>query len=339
MWHAKTSLSPAIIDNDHDGLYDNSSRYINETSSLPEDPDPEVMNAPRGLLDQYSDDIVNGRYATTLTNSQAQPAANPLSGTTGSINDLWLSLCVWFADSSNRKAALSFIGCYTLGFFDDNLGIAAHSKYEQFQRDFGYCDLYDAIFKIGTNNNMDQLKPSSFNFDGRKIRFWAWRGDYLNLGTGGELGIYCDPVNPIDFIDTHVSSTVGKYLKSVLGSNGYEFLDWWSVAPYELPMRLSVYNKQNGGFSSVLNWFPQDYQWWITGFNYHMWNPDVHKMYMITEINFNDSTSMQVADDDKIEMFLRFKAYVELNMKKNSDNKYVLFDNNRNIAYIIWGEL
>ena len=38
-------------------------------------------------------------------------------------------------------------------------------------------------------------------------------------------------------------------------------------------------------------------------------------------------------------MFLRFKAYVELNMKKNSDNKYVLFDNNRNIAYIIWGEL
>jgi len=81
-------------------------------------------------------------------------------------------------------------------------------------------------------------------------------------------------------------------------------------------MRLSVYNKQNGGFSSVLNWFPQDYQWWITGFNYHLWNPDVHKMYMIAEINFNDSTSMQVADDDKIEMFLRFKAYVELNMKK-----------------------
>jgi len=29
-----------------------------------------------------------------------------------------------------------------------------------------------------------------FSMDGKQYRFWAWKGDYLNLGAGAEMGIY-----------------------------------------------------------------------------------------------------------------------------------------------------
>ena len=88
----------------------------------------------------------------------------------------------------------------------------------------------------------------------------------------------------------------------------------------------------------MLNWFPQDYQWWITGFNYHMWNPDVHKMYMIAEINFNDSTSLQKANGNMQDMYLAFESSLNQN-QRNKDNSYLILDKNELTAYIIWGDM
>ena len=115
----------------------------------------------------------------------------------------------------------------------------------------------------------------------------------------------------------------------------------WRVAPYELPMKLSIYNyhwlSSTQPFESVLMWFPEDYQWWITGFNYSMSDPNHSIMYMIVEIDFSDSESMQESNGDMRDMYYYYKNTVNID-KNNKDNSYILFDDSNNHMYVIWGK-
>lgn len=65
-----------------------------------------------------------------------------------------------------------------------------HADFDCWQQYFGYTDLYDTIFDGAT-----KMRKGKFPFDitGDGIYdhiIWAWKGDYLNLGAGAELGIY-----------------------------------------------------------------------------------------------------------------------------------------------------
>ena len=62
-----------------------------------------------------------------------------------------------------------------------------HSDFDCWQQYFGYIDVYDTVFKASTS--MDK-REYEFSVGGNDYKFWAWKGDYLNLGTGCELGIY-----------------------------------------------------------------------------------------------------------------------------------------------------
>ena len=346
MWYVPTNLSPAVLDNDNDGLFDSTIRWINSDNWLPVDEDPETINAPVGLLDQYCDDIATDvKIARNTTSSQAPFAGPDLNvninwkTATGeqkkqAVLEIWNRLCTWFNDQDNRDALLAFIGCFTLGFYDDNLDIAAHSIFDQIQRPFGYCDLYDYVFRIGTKGNMRVFKPGDFKHNNKDYIFWGWRGDYLNLGSGGEVGFYCDPAGLQQLLNS-LNGFLRKYSGSVANNINLESMMWWSVAEYELPMRMSIYNKTSGGYDSVLSWFPRDYQWWITGFNYHMLDPHVNQMYMVTEINFSDSHHLQASNGPMKTMYKDFKAAMRLSQEP--DSNYVVFDDKRMIAYIIWG--
>ena len=116
-------------------------------------------------------------------------------------------------------------------------------------------------------------------------------------------------------------------------------MEIWHVAPYELPMKLSIYNyhwlSSTQPFGNVLMWFPEDYQWWITGFNYSMSEPNHSIMYMIVEIDFSDSTSMQESNGDMSDMYYDFKYYVEKSLSE--DDVFVVFDDSNKHAYVIWG--
>ena len=52
----------------------------------------------------------------------------------------------------------------------------------------GYNRLYDGAFDIGTY--MDCRRFPFTTDDGTEYILWAWKGDYLNLGAGCEMGIY-----------------------------------------------------------------------------------------------------------------------------------------------------
>ena len=120
------------------------------------------------------------------------------------------------------------IGAYILDMDRDSSGIY-HAKFDCWQQYFGYNDFYDFIFDIGTS-----MKSEKFQFvsNKRSYIFWAWKGNYINLGAGAELGIYC-------------------------GGSSHWFVD------KKLAQHMSMVVKHRG--SKIISYTSKT--WWITGFN------------------------------------------------------------------------
>ena len=67
--------------------------------------------------------------------------------------------------------------------------------------------IYDEIFDIGSEMNADFIP---FSTDDEDYVLWMWKGDYWNLGSGAEIGIYYDPdsiegIDHYDVIDFELS--------------------------------------------------------------------------------------------------------------------------------------
>lgn len=69
---------------------------------------------------------------------------------------------------------------------------------------------------------------------------WAWKGDYFNLGAGGELGIY------------------------------YNYIKIHSLADTGNPIYKKLQVKYRG--TEIIKWKPNYLSWWITGFNPNIQN-------------------------------------------------------------------
>ena len=110
-----------------------------------------------------------------------------------------------------------------------------HARFDCWQQCMGYTKFYDNIFDLFTD--MRYNNDGMFKYNGQNYMLWAWKGDYLNLGAGAELGFYYggETVNSIWQIDKSLS----------------------------MPMTLTLTHKING--TIVDNW--KDTTWWITAFN------------------------------------------------------------------------
>ena len=67
--------------------------------------------------------------------------------------------------------------------YKDNEGVY-HASFDCWQQLFGYNNLYDFFFDLGTS-----CEPAKFPFtyNGKEYIIWMWKGDYINLGAGAEL--------------------------------------------------------------------------------------------------------------------------------------------------------
>ena len=141
------------------------------------------------------------------------------------------------------------VGAFFLDMYRDDKGIY-HASFDCWQQYFGYNDMYDFFFDLGTN-----CKPAKFSFtyNGQEYVIWAWKGDYINLGAGAELGIY----------------TGGE--------------PHWHVDK-SLAMSMYVEVKYNG--STIISF--SDYTWWITGFNPNYQNMNASSLTAIFTIRLND---------------------------------------------------
>ncbi len=86
----------------------------------------------------------------------------------------------------------------------------------------------------------------------RKYILWAWKGDYINLGAGAELGIY-----------SNMSSIAGKKVTCPFASQ-------WLVDT-KLAMKMSMKLIDSEG-NTIIDYSPSEKQWWITGFNSNVKN-------------------------------------------------------------------
>ena len=143
------------------------------------------------------------------------------------------------------------IGAFFLMMDKDDKGVY-HASFDCWQQYGGYNDLYDFVFDLGTSMDARELP---FEYGGRGYTIWAWKGDYVNLGAGAEMGIY-------------------------RGSSGHRTVDK-SLAMY-MGMVLKYKDKY------IISHFPDGDQWWITGFNPDYLNVNAKDLTVTFGFSFND---------------------------------------------------
>lgn len=156
------------------------------------------------------------------------------------------------------------VGAYILNFTYDNKKSAYHSHPVTWQKTYGYNDFFDTVFRTGSNM---EVKKIEFKHNYRNHILWMWKGDYWNLGTGSEIGLYKQALD----CNTH-----------------YDAVDFLST------MQLSTYEYSKGQvYGSYYNWDPiNDRQWWITAFDWRHPNPKTSNLVTIGKVNFGSKEDM-----------------------------------------------
>ncbi|MCM1283057.1 MAG: cellulose binding domain-containing protein [Roseburia sp.] len=325
---------PTSIDSDGDGLYDGFARWANGRIAAPADPDPLIPNGPMGMWNNHVIQQTNGTVGTEYKNDfgfqvpefseLVKNAIDKDIPNNQEIADVIVGLIIKLRGPVDkygdvfRPAAMliklfcneefqTVIGAYFLNFVYDNENMAYHSQPETWQRYFGYNDLYDDVFRIVTNmNNMP--------FKGGNYILWIWKGDYWNVHSGAEIGLY-------ELTDIGDDNTVH-----------YHAID------FEVPMTLSLYNYYGvNDIDTLFNWAPSQKQWWITGFtgyNTKYLYPNPGKMVFVGSVDLSET-----GEHNATAIYEALKATAEIEKKSNSKNKYsdyLIFDDENKTVWIYY---
>jgi hypothetical protein len=176
-------------------------------------------------------------------------------------------------------------GAFFLNFFKDSNGIY-HAKPDTWQSIGGYTDFYDEIFDAFTS--MVSYK-FPFRFRNDAYIFWIWKGDYLNLGAGAELGIYSSGTSADDLYSSYIIWQVD-----------------YSLA---MPMTLSLYL----GNTNLFRYLPAESQWWITGFNPSYKNIEASDLSAIATVDMSNNPEMFNAFCSAFASNPEWAAYISVN--------------------------
>ncbi|OSA94475.1 UNVERIFIED_ORG: hypothetical protein B2H98_06445 [Clostridium botulinum] len=135
----------------------------------------------------------------------------------------------WFKEKTQEGVLPEF---FDIGGFDRDENGVYHAQQDALQKYGGYTDLYDDVFDLFCS--MDKQK-FDFEVGDEEYIIWLWKGDYLNLGTGAETGIY----------------------------KGEEPL-WECDTENAMPMTLRL---EDTSGNVIYDWKPEENKWWYTGFN------------------------------------------------------------------------
>lgn len=145
-----------------------------------------------------------------------------------------VDFCINIAYSVLGEELCAKLGATVLMMECDSKGVY-HAKFDCWQAIGGYADLYDQVFDAATSMRPYKTELDTNSDGATDYILWGWKGDYLNLGAGCELGIY----KKWDYSDLI-----------------------WKVAKEEA-MDMSIDLSLNN--ENIITW--SAHHWWITGFN------------------------------------------------------------------------
>jgi hypothetical protein len=105
--------------------------------------------------------------------------------------------------------------------------------------------------------NADIVAGKFTTDDGKDYVIWMWKGDYINLGSGAEVGIYEESMIP------------GHWLTSKQNS---------------MPMSLKLQEVHSG--KVLFDYNPTEKQWWINGFDPSSQNAYYENLILTVTIDF-----------------------------------------------------
>jgi hypothetical protein len=149
-------------------------------------------------------------------------------------------------------------GAYLLDMYADKDGIY-HAAVNCWQATFGYMDYFDQEFDKYTKMVADKF---DFSVGDQTYILWAWKGDYLNLGAGAEMGIY-------------------QQVPKIISGDA----DLWYVNKI-LAMEMTMTLSYDG--TELFKHNPKTNQWWITGFDPKHMDVNPSKLEASFTVNFND---------------------------------------------------
>ena len=180
-----------------------------------------------------------------------------------------------------------------------------------------YYKLVDMILNYKPDLEILNEIPDSINGQ-TKVDWilWAWRGDYLNIGPGAEVGLYFRPY-------------------SLETSSSDDRLDHYFVLPeMTVPMQLYLYNynTDSSKYDNIISWTPTEDQWWVTGFNpYRVGQANVKTQIMVSKI---DLSKFKVNEHNRI-----YEALKNDVLSNKDKSKFTVFDDDLNTVWIVWGDV
>ena len=154
-----------------------------------------------------------------------------------------------------------------------------HTSRSCWQQFLGYNDFYDYVFEGVTSMQSEKL-DFTVEVDGveKEYVFWLWKGDYYNLGAGGEVGIY---------------EGGGFHKQCAVDTN--------------LMMSLQIYKGDGVDGDLILDYDPKTRLWWGTGFNPEYQDTKAEDLTLVSVIDFSKEPELfrafraQNRDEDKLQ--------------------------------------
>lgn len=305
---------PTMVDSDSDGLNDGQRQYYCDKVLLPIDPNPLKYDGPEGIwlaqknrLNDKTNPIptqINApqkNMSMQIMAKRANGLVKYLCKHEGIINEKLINGFKEKFKKTSKNKTFAKAGAEFLEFTLDKENIAYHSHENNWQKAFGYNDLYDQAFDYGSAMEKNKV---TFEYDEEKYVLWSWKGDYWNLGGGAETGLYV------------LNNEINR-------NKGYD-VDHYNVASTQLKMTLSLYKKESDMKKpeNVFIWVPEENQWWITGFNTKYEFPNPNDMVMICSVDFSVHSSM-------------YKSFKN-NYKSNNNNAIFIFDDEKETVWLVW---
>ena len=329
----KLKFNPVKEDSDGDGLSDYYPFVKNGEVVIPPDNKPMDYNGPKGVWREHVLQMLYGDVATEYASSGSQAelnkaldemedqrVANRIRKNVNKLMDLSRNVVINTEeelDSFLKKYSKLFEAIITpirykytflkpsvipaicCNFVADDLGQAYHAIPVTWQKKFGYTNLFDDAFRIGTDMNKDII---DFVYDDQDYRLWLWKGDYWALGTGAEVGIY-------------------KMSEETSGENPTSAAAHYDAVDFLLPMQLSLYRTNCFNILyDYYNWKPIEPQWWITGFDPEHLGEKADNMVVVTKINLSDKKDLK-------------KALIECKDLKKELSDYIFYNDD---LWFVW---